>query len=157
MTTVRRRATDLSYRQIAQAIEFTNVCSYIRGEYEAWLEAQGLTKQEYVAMATHSCGQRSWTLACAVRLEDVPYFDEKAFSGGWYHFREQEVVKLESASATSGSRLIAVKKKRGWELRLEVPATPKGDYLLAYTGAYWAAYHRATGQPEEAIEPPSSR
>src|SRR5665811_967414 len=123
MRSIVKQVSGLSFALVAKAMEQTNVCSYIRKEYAGWLMERGLHNRPSVAVATHSGGKRNWWLEESRQLDEVPFFPEETFNGGWYHFQEADVRFMEASSATSGSQLTALKNSSGsWTLKLEVPA-----------------------------------
>lgn len=138
ITTAKFEVRGLSFKTIAKAMDKTNVCSYIKEEFDAFVVERGLAIGEFVPMANHSIGGRNWELE---KGAEPVFFEEKTFNGGWYLLREEEVLSLYCSSATSGSTLIADKQRDGWRLELGVPVT---DGVL-YKGAYWEAFHRACG------------
>jgi len=143
MRSIMKYVSGLSFFLVARAIEHINMPSATAEEYAEWLEALGFHATPHVAMATHSAGKRNWWLEQGRQLEEIPFFQDEVFSGGWYHFQETDVRFLEVVSATSGSRITALKSgiSESWTLTLEVPAP-----CQAYDwGEYSRSFQEAVG------------
>lgn len=127
------------WEMVASAMNHSNICSYIRDEFDKFVAENGLREGEFLPMATHSVGDRSWNLE---NDADPIFFDEESMNGGWFLFREEEVNWMQCISATSGSAITAQKLEdgRSWELTLQVPIMENEE---PYKGCYWTAFHNA--------------
>ncbi len=144
MKTVSKEVTCVSFEQVVKVMTFTNVCSYLQAEYDAWIAENGLNQRPHLAMATHSVGTRRWRLDPRVEEKEVPFFEEPSFNGGWFHFEDNQVAWLKSQSATSGSMLVAEKEgPDNWTLTLTVPIMENGE---PYKGAYWTTFHEVMNE-----------
>ena len=139
----------LSFGEVASAMKFSNVGSYMAAELEKFLIENDLKDADYVLMADHSMGGRSWEF-CEGRTP--AYLPETAFCGGWYAITEGDAHFLQMSSATSGSFITAVKDLDDdtWGMDLGVPFEEDG--VTPYQGAYWKAFHSAVqgGAEQEA-------
>lgn len=131
----------LPFALVAKAMEHINVPSHVAEEYATWLEENNLHTQPHVAVWPWS-EERDWALEEGRSLDDLPFFPYEGFGGGWYHFQEADVIRLEARSMSSGSRLVALKSRAtdGWSLTLEVPA-PCRPYDW---GSYSQSFEEAT-------------
>ncbi len=132
--TSEKHTAKVTFADVCEIMAFSNVCSYIEEDVEAFLEERGLKDIPRIFMADHSMGVREWKIA---EGRTPAYFEESCFNGGWYVFVEEDVTYLFGQSATSGSSLTAERIGRLWSVTLEVPVkdgTP-------YRGSYWKAFH----------------
>lgn len=117
-------------------------------EFEEFKKNHG-SLSNTIPIADHSWGGRDWTLKDGVSLGGVPYFEDSAFNGGWYYFREEDVDQIYVESATSGSSIQATLRDDGtWKMILSVPFEEGGE---PYKGHYWNVFHEALGQKGEEV------
>ncbi len=151
--TLKKSEAGLSFAIVAKALGegMHNISSHeLRegGEVEEFLREHGLTDAPHVFMATHSIGDRDWTLE---EGRKPAFYEESCFNGGWHVIREEDASYLYCSSATSGSSLSAEKQRDGtWTVTLEVPI---GDDGQPYQGYYWKYFHQAIlGEQKEATK-----
>lgn len=142
---VAKVATELSWEQVVQALNegMHNISSSELdpgGIRDQFLEKHGLLGKPCIFMANHSMGGRFWV---AKEEEKQPLFYPDFHPGdGWHVLTEENCVRVECSSATSGSTLSAfyIPADRGWQVELQVPVDEDGE---VYAGAYWRAFHKA--------------
>lgn len=87
--------------------------------------------------ADHSMGGRIVTPQGSECFSE--YISDPDFAGTWYGWEEKNVYHVQFTSASSGSRLSAIRHQKvaGWEVTLSVPQRDGKPY----EGAYWKAFH----------------
>lgn len=129
-------ADGLTWAHIVYALDWSNLDQEAAGAFRAEHEFAG----PVVFVATHSWGDRDWTMAEGRSTANCQFLADPHFNGGWHAFEEGDVVYLFAASATSHSSLTARRQADGtWSLELWAPLD---DNSTPYKGCYWDAFHK---------------
>lgn len=100
-----------------------------------------LVTRDVILVADHSVGDRE------VRFADEkisqPYIRDPHFSGGWHVATAETVTRLEFGSASSGSRILAIRRGNRWDITGTFPIIG-GE---RYEGAYFKSFMEASRIP----------